>query len=68
MRLSAVGLSVTLALIFVVALHPVSAQSGTRVRRLGRLDSSPPRSEEQPRQSPGTSRFLEALGEWGWVE
>src|SRR5262245_42015811 len=66
--LSAVGLSVTLALTLMVALHPVSAQSGPRVRRIGWLDTSPLRAEEQHRQSPGTSRFLEGLGEWGWLE
>src|SRR2546430_730767 len=68
MRLSAVGLIVTLALNLVVGLCPVSAQSGTRVLRIGWLDSGPPRSDEQRRQSPGTRRFLEGLGELGWVE
>src|SRR5262245_47690230 len=68
MWLSAVGLSVTLALTLMVALHPVSAQSGTRVRRIGWLDTGSPRSEEQYRQSPGVRRFLEGLGELGWFE
>jgi ABC-type uncharacterized transport system substrate-binding protein len=68
MRLSAVGLIVTLALNLVVELRSVSAQSGTRVPRIGWLDSGAPRSDEQRRQSPGTRRFLEGLGELGWVE
>ena len=40
-------LLVALALSLVVALHPVSAQSGTRVPRIGWLSSGPPLSDEQ---------------------
>jgi len=68
MRLSTVGLIVTLALTLVVALRSVSAQSQTRVPRIGWLSSGPPLSDEQRQRSPGTRRFLEGLGELGWLE
>jgi hypothetical protein len=64
MRRSVIGL--TLAL--VVGLRPVSVQSGTRVPRIGWLDSERPYSDEQRRQSPGIKQFLEGLGELGWFE
>src|SRR5215471_1978232 len=66
MRLSVIGL--TLALTLVVGLCPVSVQSGTRVPRIGWLNSGPPYSDEQRRQSPGIKQFLEGLGELGWFE
>jgi hypothetical protein len=53
MRLSAAGLIAALALNLVVALRPVSTQSGTRVPRIGWLSSDPPLSDEQRQQSPG---------------
>jgi putative tryptophan/tyrosine transport system substrate-binding protein len=68
MRLSAVGLVVTLVFTLVAALRPVSAQSRTRVPRIGWLSSGPPLSDEQRQRSPGTRRFLEGLGELGWFE
>jgi len=68
MRLSTVGLIVTLALTLVVALRSVSAQSQTRVPRIGWLSSGPPLSDEQRQRSPGTRRFLEGLSELGWLE
>jgi ABC-type uncharacterized transport system substrate-binding protein len=68
MRLSAVGLIVTLALSLVVALRPVSAQSGTRVPRIGWLASGRPLSDNQRQQSPGVGLFLQGLRELGWLE
>jgi putative ABC transport system substrate-binding protein len=68
MRLSVVGLIVTLALNLVVGLRPVSAQLRTRVPRIGWLSSGPPLSDEQRQQSPGHKLFLQGLGELGWFE
>jgi putative ABC transport system substrate-binding protein len=68
MRHSAVGLIVTLALNLVVGLGPVSAQSATRVPRIGWLSSGQPLSEEQRQQSSGLRLFLQGLGELGWSE
>jgi putative tryptophan/tyrosine transport system substrate-binding protein len=64
----AIVLLVALALSLVVALHPMSAQSGTRVPRIGWLSSGPPLSDEQRQQSPGVRLFLQGLRELGWLE
>lgn len=68
MRLSTVGLIVTLALHLMVGPGLVSAQSGTRVPRIGWLSSGRPLSEEQRQQVPGVRVFLQGLGELGWFE
>src|SRR4030095_7944839 len=68
MRLIAVGLIVTLALNLVVARHPVSAQSETRIPRIGWLDSGPLLSDEQRQRRLGSRLFLEGLRDLGWFE
>jgi putative ABC transport system substrate-binding protein len=68
MRLSAVGLIVILALNLVVGLGPGSAQSRTRVPRIGWLSSGPPLSDGQRQQSLGSKLFLQGLRELGWFE
>jgi ABC-type uncharacterized transport system substrate-binding protein len=61
-------LLVALALSLVVALPSVSAQSGTRVLRIGWLSSGRPLSDEQRQKSPGVGLFLQGLRELGWLE
>jgi putative ABC transport system substrate-binding protein len=64
----AIVLLIALTLSLAVALHPVSAQSGTRVPRIGWLSSGPPLADEQRQQSPGVGLFLQGLRELGWLE
>jgi putative ABC transport system substrate-binding protein len=63
---STIGLIVPLSL--AVAPHTVSAQSATRVPRIGWLSSGPPLSDEQRQQLSGYRLFLQGLRELGWFE